>query len=81
MSSVDTAHIQWLQAGGPDSEENGIALCAMHHMLFDRRVITITSDREMIVTEEAHGTLGFEDWLMRFHGKKIRLPIRSTSLK
>lgn len=76
LVAVDAAHIQWHQAGGPDSEENGIALCVLHHKLFDRGVFTITGDREMLVAEEAHGTQGFEEWLMRFHGRRIRDPIR-----
>lgn len=31
LVGVDAAHIQWHQAGGPDTEENGIALCSLHH--------------------------------------------------
>lgn len=76
LIAVDAAHIQWHQAGGPDIEENGVALCSLHHKLFDRGVFTITGDRQMLVAEEAHGTQGFEEWLMRFHGKRIRSPIR-----
>ncbi|WP_373228837.1 phosphorothioated DNA-binding restriction endonuclease [Cohnella sp.] len=76
LIAVDAAHIQWHQAGGPDIEENGVALCSLHHKLFDRGVFTITGERQMLVAEEAHGTQGFEEWLMRFHGKRIRSPIR-----
>lgn len=75
LVGVDAAHIQWYQAGGPDTEENGMALCSLHHKLFDRGVFTITGDREMIVSETAHGTAGFQEWLMKFHGTKIRAPI------
>ncbi|WP_106768805.1 phosphorothioated DNA-binding restriction endonuclease [Paenibacillus faecalis] len=75
LVAIDAAHIQWHQAGGPDTEENGIALCSLHHKLFDRGVFTITGERELLVAEEAHGTHGFEEWLMRFHGKKVRSPI------
>lgn len=78
LVAVDAAHIQWHQAGGPDSEENGIALCALHHKLFDRGVFTITEDRQLLVAEEAYGTQGFEDWLMKFHGKEVRAPIHPT---
>jgi len=78
LVAVDAAHIQWHQAGGPDSEENGIALCALHHKLFDRGVFTITEDRQMLVAEEAYGTQGFEEWLMKFHGREIRGPIHPT---
>lgn len=75
LVGIDAAHIQWHQAGGPDVEENGIALCSLHHKLFDRGVFTITDKRELLVAEEAHGTVGFQEWLMRFHGKRIRHPI------
>jgi len=75
LVGIDAAHIQWHQAGGPDIEENGIALCSLHHKLFDRGVFTITDARTMQVAEEAHGTSGFDEWLMRFHGKRIRYPI------
>ncbi|MGI6424594.1 MAG: phosphorothioated DNA-binding restriction endonuclease [Tepidanaerobacteraceae bacterium] len=76
LIAVEAAHIKWHQAGGPDSVENGIALCAIHHKLFDRGVFTITPSRKILVAERAHGTSGFDEWLMRFHGKDLRNPIR-----
>jgi len=75
LVAVEAAHIKWHQAGGPDKEENGVALCAMHHKLFDRGVFIIAPTRQLIVAEEAHGTNGFEEWLMRYHGKQINTPI------
>lgn len=75
LIAVEAAHIKWHQAGGPDIEENGIALCAMHHKLYDRGVFTINTSYEFIVTEEAHGTNGFIEWLKRYHGNQIRQPI------
>jgi putative restriction endonuclease len=29
--ALDAAHIRWFQAGGPDEESNGLALCVLHH--------------------------------------------------
>lgn len=75
LVAVEAAHIKWHQAGGPDKEENGVAMCAMHHKLFDRGVFTISPTRELIVSEEAHGTNGLEEWLMRYHDKQISPPI------
>ncbi|WP_349409955.1 phosphorothioated DNA-binding restriction endonuclease [Pseudalkalibacillus sp. SCS-8] len=75
LVAIEAAHIKWFQMGGPDSEENGIALCSLHHKLFDRGVFTLTNERNLIVAEEAHGTQGFNEWLMRYHGKPIRKPI------
>ena len=36
--ALDAAHIRWHQAGGPDTESNGLALCVVHHKLFLRFV-------------------------------------------
>lgn len=74
--AVEAAHIQWHQAGGPDNEDNGIALCSLHHKLFDRGVFTISQESELLVSEAAYGSNGFEEWLMRYHGKPVRHPIR-----
>ncbi len=74
LVGVEAAHIKWHQAGGPDSEENGIALCSMHHKLYDRGVFTIAQTKQIVVSERAHGTSGFDDWLMRYHGKHIQSP-------
>ncbi|OXS64605.1 putative restriction endonuclease [Bacillus sp. V-88] len=77
LVGVEAAHIKWHQAGGPDTEENGIALCSMHHKLFDRGVFTFTPERKMLVSQDAHGSNGFEEWLMRFNGRLVREPIQS----
>lgn len=77
LVGVEAAHIKWHQAGGPDDEENGIALCSLHHKLFDRGVFTLTQERKLIVSQDAHGTHGFNEWLMNFQGKNIREPIQS----
>jgi len=76
LVAVDAAHIKWHQYGGPDCEENGIALCSMHHKLFDKGVFTLDKSLVFWVAEEAHGTIGFHEWLMRYHGKPIRRPQR-----
>lgn len=75
LVAVEAAHIKWHQAGGPDNENNGIALCAMHHKLFDRGVFTLTNSRQLLVAEGAYGTSGFQEWLMCYHGKKVASPI------
>ncbi|MDF2926604.1 MAG: endonuclease [Paenibacillaceae bacterium] len=76
LVGIDAAHIQWHQAGGPDTVDNGIALCSLHHKLFDRGVFSINEERRLIAAEAAHGTKGFEEWLMRFHDHEIKRPIR-----
>jgi putative restriction endonuclease len=74
--ALEAAHIQWHQAGGPDEESNGLALCTMHHKLFDRGVFTLSDDLNVMVSESANGTRGFQEWVIAFHGKPIRSPQR-----
>jgi putative restriction endonuclease len=38
---IEAAHIKWVQYGGPNSLSNGMALCSLHHKLFDIGAFTI----------------------------------------
>ena len=70
--ALEAAHIKWHQAGGPDEESNGLALCTMHHKLFDRGVFTLSEKMKVIVSASANGTKGFQEWVIAFHGSSIR---------
>jgi putative restriction endonuclease len=71
---IEAAHIMWHQAGGPDTVQNGLALCVLHHKLFDRGVFTFSEDRVVQVSELAHGGNHFKDYLLQFHGGFLRNP-------
>ncbi len=77
LVAVEAAHIKWHHYGGPDIENNGVALCTMHHKLYDKGVFTIDESYKILVSEDAFGDIGFEEWLMRFHRNTIRVPIRT----
>ena len=34
-AGLDAAHVRWFSFGGPDDLDNGLALCSLHHKLFD----------------------------------------------
>ncbi len=72
--ALEAAHIMWHQAGGPDIEVNGLALCSLHHKLFDRGAFTLSKQLEVLVSDDVYGSVGFQEWLMRFHGKKLNVP-------
>ncbi|QTA78318.1 HNH endonuclease family protein [Desulfonema limicola] len=78
--ALEAAHIKWHQAGGPDTEVNGLALCSLHHKLFDRGAFTLSDNLEILISDRAYGTTGFNEWLMRFHGNKINAPQSKTYL-
>ena len=48
-AEVQAAHIKPVSAGGPDIVQNGIALSATVHWLFDRHLISINDDYELLV--------------------------------
>ena len=78
LVGLEAAHIKWYQAGGPDAEINGLALCALHHKLFDRGAFTLSDSMKIEVSERAHGSTGFTEWLMAFNGRQLRPPQRPT---
>ncbi len=76
--ALEASHIKWKQAGGPDTETNGLALCVLHQRLFDRGAFTLTKQLQIMVSDEANGSGGFQEWLMRYHGQ-IDLPPKNWS--
>jgi putative restriction endonuclease len=47
---AEAAHIWSVAAGGPDVVQNGIALSATVHWLFDRHLISLTDDLGLLVS-------------------------------
>ena len=71
--ALEAAHIRWHCAQGPDLVRNALALCALHHRLFDVGAFTLSSDRKIMVSAHATG-IGYDDALGRFHSNDIYLP-------
>lgn len=38
----------------------------------------LSNELEIFVSDDAHGSVGFYEWLMRFHGKRINFPQRRS---
>jgi putative restriction endonuclease len=49
-SEVQAAHIWGVGEGGPDVVQNGLALSGTIHWLFDRHLISLTDDYELLVS-------------------------------
>jgi len=77
---LDAAHIRWHQAGGPDVERNGLALCVLHHKLFDRGAFTISVNYRIELSEHLYGSNGFEQHLLRYHGAQLIYPVNPQHL-
>jgi len=74
-AGLEAAHIQWFQAQGPDTENNGLALCSLHHKLFDLGAFTVMPRTLTLVFSE-HVSMGesTRQMLLAYHGAGMILP-------
>jgi len=74
-AGLEAAHIQWHHAGGPDIEPNGLALCSLHHKLFDLGAFTIEPSEHRVVFSQ-HAISGGRGMVgaLQFHGQAIHPP-------
>jgi putative restriction endonuclease len=76
--ALEAAHIKWFQAGGPDVEQNGLALCSLHHKVFDLGAFTIRPAGYVIVFSQH--LFGNAEKLLSYHGAGIQHPQSSSYL-
>lgn len=48
---IDAAHVRMRARQGPDSIENGVALCVLHHRLFDRGALGLDNSLHILVSQ------------------------------
>jgi putative restriction endonuclease len=71
-AEVQAAHIWPVAQGGPDVVQNGIALSATVHWLFDRHLISLTDDYRLLI---AHNRVPAElQTLFASRSERIHLP-------
>lgn len=72
---LEAAHIKWFQAKGPDVVPNGIALCSLHHKVFDLGAFTILPDSyQMIFSQHLNGSDDSAGKILAYHGASLILP-------
>ena len=49
--AIDAAHVKMKAFSGPDDTDNGIALCVLHHQLFDRGAMGLDEDLRILVSQ------------------------------
>ena len=77
---LEAAHIKWHQARGPDTVPNGLALCSLHHKLFDRGALTVGEAGVIEVSPLVNGGPATEKWLIEVHGREMGTPRSSGDL-
>ncbi|RYE73551.1 MAG: HNH endonuclease, partial [Oxalobacteraceae bacterium] len=76
---IDACHIVPFAESQDDTISNGLSLCPNLHRAFDRHLISISPDYEVIVSE--HFIEESVDYSIRkYHGRKILLPTETNYL-
>ena len=74
-AGLEAAHIQWFTAGGPDEENNGFAMCALHHKLLDLGAFTVEPvNLTMRFSQNLQLGESTRAQLLAFHGAGIITP-------
>lgn len=71
-AEVEAAHIRPVEHGGPDIVSNGLPLCGTVHWMFDRGLISLTDDLEILISRHVNDVEGVRGLL--HHSMRSRLP-------
>jgi len=72
--ALEAAHVRWHAAGGPETPDNGLALCALHHQALDRGAIGIDAAHQIMVAQAFHGSRAAQRWVTLFAGLPLSPP-------
>lgn len=64
-AEVDAAHIRPVEANGPDILTNGIALSGTAHWMFDRGLISLSDELEILVSRQANDPESIQNLINR----------------
>ena len=71
-AETEAAHIMSVEAGGPDVVTNGIALSGTVHWMFDRGLVSLGDDGEILLSSKINDIKGARK--MIYHDGRARLP-------
>ena len=76
---LDAAHVRWFSYAGPDAPDNGLALCSLHHKLFDRGALGLDVDLRVRVSRSFTARTETGKAVYDLHGVVLR-PRPGTAL-
>ncbi|MYJ52378.1 MAG: hypothetical protein F4093_06910 [Gammaproteobacteria bacterium] len=76
---LEAAHIRWHEQNGPPVVPNGLALCAIHHKLFDAGAFTISPEGFRVHVSSLTAGEGNDELLGRFDSKPLSFLPREKS--
>lgn len=71
---LEAAHVRWHSAGGPDTANNGLCLCTLHHKAFDCGALSVSDDLHIQVSARLTGSGPVGAALLDLSGKALRRP-------
>lgn len=73
---LEAAHVRWFNIGGPDTVENGLCLCALHHKLLDKGAIGISGEHTVVVSARFVGVgQSAEQFVLSLAGRELAEPL------
>jgi putative restriction endonuclease len=76
---LEAAHVRWFNLGGPDELNNGMALCSLHHKLFDRGALGLDEECRILVSGVFSARTEAAKRVYDLHNRPLR-PRRGTHL-
>jgi len=76
---VEAAHVRWFSFDGPDSLDNGLALCVLHHKLFDLGALGLDADFRVQVSTTFTARMPAGRAVYDLHGRELH-PRPGTTL-
>ncbi len=77
LIGIDACHVKPIQHFGDDHITNGIALCKIHHWALDRGAISISENRDLLISPKLNGSR-INEYFHEFAHKPIFLPRNSS---
>ena len=77
LIGIDACHVKPIQHFGDDHITNGIALCKIHHWALDRGAISISENRDLLISPKLNGSR-INEYFHEFAQKPIFLPRNSS---
>jgi putative restriction endonuclease len=71
---LEAVHIKWYAWHGPDQVDNGVALCAFHHVALDTGAVGFSDELRILVSCDVSGQTMVDELLYRFEGRQLRPP-------
>jgi putative restriction endonuclease len=69
---IDAAHVRWFAFDGPDEPDNGLALCTLHHKLFDLGALGLDEAYRIEVSSTFTARMPAGRSLYDLHGTALR---------